>query len=141
MSTTIVTERSTATDRFPAGVGYRAACCPDPSLLPHRNPETAADDLAEHQFALHGACHPRFCPAYRRHGSAPDGSPNPCPTVCGRDLDIWGLEEGGCARPPHPADEPCSDQHDFDVEQWIRDELEEAATQKALIARFRASSP
>jgi hypothetical protein len=38
--------------------------------------------------------------------------------VCGERLDPFLVYPGTCARPPHPTEEPCSKDRDFDVEAW-----------------------
>lgn len=65
-------------------------------------------------------------------------------TVCGKPLDPWagaifiGSGEGGCARPPHPTDEPCSSERSFSVAAWrTRMSAEEAAER----ARWDALTP
>lgn len=146
MEPNVVIERSPATERFPGGIGYRAVCCPDPSLLPHRHHQTALDDWAEHQFTHHNACHPRYCSAYFRHGRQESGAPVPCPAqdglpVCGRDLDMhgthWRIDRGTCNRPCHSSDEPCSEDATFDVTQWQKQEEETAEELRVLIAQLK----
>lgn len=147
MNPNITTERSSAATSFPAGIGYRAVCCPDPALRAHRHYLTAVQDWMEHQFTHHDACHPRFCADYRRHGTTADGTPAPCPphepTACGGDLSLrgthWNIYTGTCNRLPHPDHEPCSAHRDFDVVQWTAAQQEESATQKALLEQLKAS--
>lgn len=38
--------------------------------------------------------------------------------TCGRSLDPWSESTRGCARPPHPHTELCSENRDFDVAGW-----------------------
>jgi len=38
--------------------------------------------------------------------------------VCGERLDPFLIDPGTCARPPHPHQEPCSGDRDFDIQAW-----------------------
>ncbi|WP_143661837.1 hypothetical protein [Streptomyces glaucescens] len=38
--------------------------------------------------------------------------------VCGEQLDPFGVLPETCARPPHPQQEPCSQNRDFDIDAW-----------------------
>ncbi|WP_399559567.1 hypothetical protein OIA45_49000 (plasmid) [Streptomyces chartreusis] len=38
--------------------------------------------------------------------------------VCGEQLDPFGILPETCARAPHPDDEPCSKNRDFDAAGW-----------------------
>lgn len=38
--------------------------------------------------------------------------------VCGEQLDPFGVLPETCARPPHPTQEPCSEDRGFDAEAW-----------------------
>jgi hypothetical protein len=66
---------------FPAGKAYVAKCCNACQYPGRRTIEAAERDLADHDFARHGACHPRFCAYYKRHGSDTDGNAIACPGV------------------------------------------------------------
>jgi hypothetical protein len=38
--------------------------------------------------------------------------------VCGNQLDPFGVFPETCVRAPHPQQEPCSTNRDFDIEAW-----------------------
>ena len=38
--------------------------------------------------------------------------------TCGKSLDPFSVSTRGCARPPHPDTQPCSENRDFDAVAW-----------------------
>lgn len=52
-------------------------------------------------------------------------------TVCGEQLDPFGVFPETCARPPHPHNEPCSKDRDFDIEAYRQREAERWAAEEA----------
>ncbi|GHC37193.1 MULTISPECIES: hypothetical protein [Streptomyces rochei group] len=57
--------------------------------------------------------------------------------TCGQPVHLID-DLGSCARPPHPADEPCSLQRDWDPSQWKKREATRAEEARA---RWEAMSP
>lgn len=51
--------------------------------------------------------------------------------VCGERLDPFLVYPGTCARAPHPHEEPCSADRDFDVTAWKRRVAEDWAAEEA----------
>jgi hypothetical protein len=51
--------------------------------------------------------------------------------VCGERLDPFLVYPGTCARAPHPQQEPCSEDRDFDVTAWKQREAEAWAAEEA----------
>jgi hypothetical protein len=51
--------------------------------------------------------------------------------VCGERLDPFLVYPGTCTRPPHPQQEPCSEDRDFDVTAWKQREAEAWAAEEA----------
>lgn len=51
--------------------------------------------------------------------------------ACGERLDPFLVYPGTCARPPHPHQEPCSEDRDFDIAAWKQRVAAEWAAEEA----------